>query len=97
MLRLVINPTITGTPTWVDGGEGAVQVARVSGSAITATGGSEISATYGEPSSSTQGSEGSARRIGYSIDGVPDELWLCAVPLSVNLDIIGSLKIRELV
>jgi len=95
LLRLVINPTITGTPTWVDGGS-AVEIATNSGVALTAEDGNVISSKYGLQNSTAEGIEESARRIGFSIAGVADEMWLCAIPLSSNLDILGTLKIREL-
>lgn len=97
LLRLVINPTLSATPTWVSGGDGAVEISTQSGSSLTATDGNVISSKYGLQNNVVDGVEESARRIGQGIDGTPDEMWLCAIPLSTNLDILGTLKIRELI
>lgn len=96
LVEILINPTVTGTFTYTDGGDGAVDVA-IGTTANTVTGGDLVSTQYGNQDSAVNEEENSARRIGASILGVPDELVLCVTPLSPNLDVHGTLKIRELI
>lgn len=101
---LILNPAVAGSPSWSDVTNFAIQEGApdTSGnpSATTVTGGTIISGGLG----SGDGGGGISQiqavsdtiSLGADIAGNVDELWLCVIPHSANLDIRGALKIREL-
>jgi len=96
LIELIFNPTVAGTFTYSNGGDGAVDVA-VGTSANTVTGGEIVSSAYGNQDSSVTETEESARRIGQSILGVKDTLVVCITPMTNTLNASAALKIRELI
>ncbi len=97
--RLLLNPTIAGTPTWSDLTNSAVQT-TVGATANTITGGYVLASGYGRQSTSQASQLGfaSALRIGASIAGTPDVLALAITPLgsgTVNADGLGAIEWRE--
>lgn len=102
-LMVIFNPTVAGTPAWTDEANSVVQVGRAdligSPSNTTVTGGTVVYSEYVKSSNTTGASSGDLRsslQIGSAIDGTPDEMWLCVMPLGVNADITGCLTWREL-
>ena len=94
---LHINPTISGTFTYVDLANSAVQVADGAAKPTVTADGIIIASGYASKSSK-QLSEtlNTALRIGSTISGVQDELVLVITPLSANLSALASLEFREL-
>lgn len=95
---LVINPTLSSALSWTDQTNSVVQTAIGDGTA-TATGGTLITGGYvtsGARGASTQAQLENALRLGASIAGTPDEIYLCARPLAANADIEAGLTWREL-
>ena len=103
---LVFNPqTITGTFTYADETNSAVQIARASGSAPTVTVGTGIIFDGGFANSGrnnvSQGETSdllNAVRLGAAIDGTRDEAVLCVRPINgaSNVDVEAALTWREL-
>jgi hypothetical protein len=100
---LLMNPTISGSPSWSDEVNMSIQSATgdTSGSpsatSVTALGhvmdGGYIKA--GNQAGSLSAPIKCLRRIGAAIDGTRDELWLCVRPLSSNATILGGMSVRE--
>lgn len=99
---LVFNPTVAGSPSWSNETNSAVQTAT-GATANTVTGGTYITGGY-VASGNAQNASGTiaqevpnALLLGSAIDGTPDEIWLCAKPLTnVNTLIEGSITWREI-
>ena len=97
---MVHNPTVTGTFTYADETNSAIQVARGAGAGATVTGGTRVGGGHGS-SSQKGGSDSSdiedALGLGAAIDGTRDEVVLCVRPIggSTNLDIEGTINWRE--
>lgn len=99
---LIFNPTVAGTPTWNDETNSTVQTAT-GATANTVTGGTYITGGY-IASGNAQNASGiiaqeipNSLLLGAGIDGTPDEIWLCAKPLTnVNTLVEGSITWREL-
>lgn len=94
IIRLLLNPTL-GETVFTPDPTGAIEIAIGDGGVV--TGGRVISSKLGAAQKQIQESEESARRIGVSINGTKDVLVLAAVPLSVNLNISATLKLRQLI
>lgn len=92
--KLIINPTVAGTFTYSDETNSCVQTAA-GATANTVTGGTDVDGGWIASNSSTSNTLRSALYIGSLIDGTPDEIVLCARPLTSNADIEGSLQWRE--
>jgi hypothetical protein len=98
---LIFNPTVAGAPSFSSVTNSAIEFAK-GATANTVTGGEII--TGGFASSAQKGGTSvdkaikSARRLGASIAGTPDEIWLCGRPIggSTNIDLEGSVGYREL-
>ena len=101
----VWNPTVTGTFTYANITNSAVQVAVASGSGPTVTNGTTSTGGFAESTSGGGGSGGvtspigNARLLGSAIDGTPDELVLCYRPVggTSNHDVEAGITWRELV
>jgi hypothetical protein len=101
---LLLNPTVTGTFTYADESNSAVQIARWSDVAVV-TGGTPIGAPgYAEAGGFLNGSAGSAAalqdnalKLGALIDGTMDEIVLCARPIadSSAVELEGQLVWKE--
>lgn len=95
ILSLHFNPTLSGAVTWNDLPESGIQYALTTTHTITdsgyvfdnfmATGFSTIDAVHE-----------TAVRLGFALDGTPDEMWMSALPFSTLLDIVGTINWREL-
>jgi len=89
------NPTVTGTFTYGDKANSAMQVAR--GDAATVTGGHKIVGGF----SRAEGGGGrlaiaSSLSLGAAINGTPDEVVFCVRPLSANANMQGGVNWTEL-
>lgn len=100
---IILNPTIAGAFTYSDVNNSCVQSA-VGATANTVTGGTILLGgfqTGGGPAVSggaisVSDALDNSIRLGATIDGTPDEIVLCARPLSAGADIDGSMAWREL-
>lgn len=94
---LLMNPTVAGTFTYGDVANAAVQRA-LGATANTVTDGTAIAGGFqkGGQSGSFSIPLSPTLLIGSAIDGTPDEMVLCARPLSANLDIQSSIVLREM-
>ena len=98
---LKLNPTVTGTFTYADQTNSAVQIAT--GGTATVTNGIDIAGGFfnsgqGNSGGSVSGEVTSALNLGSLIDGTVDEIVLCVKPLtgSSNTDVWGGITWREL-
>ena len=94
--KILMNPTVVGTFTYVDEVNSGVQTAKGNvGTSV--TNGVYISGGYASTDTQQISAElSNALRLGASIAGVRDELVLCVMPLSPNADIHATLTWREL-
>ena len=92
---LLMNPTVAGTFTYSGLTNYAIEYAT-GATANTVTGGTAITGGFASSAAGLIDKAVNAVYIGSAIDGTPDELVLCARPLSSNLDIQGSITFREL-
>lgn len=92
--ELRMNPTVASTFTYADVTNAPIQRA-IGVTANTVTGGYRVAGGYGEARAATGLPVGNSFYLGSAIDGTPDELVLCARPLSANADIQGALTVRR--
>ena len=101
---MILNPTVSGTFTYADESQSAVQIAR-GATANTVTGGLKLEGGFIESSGNAGGAAGgtgkdilNAVRLGSLIDGTVDTMVLCARPIggSTGVDIEGAINWREL-
>ena len=95
---LQFNPTITGTFTYADVTNSAIQRA-LGDTATVSTPGFVLQSGYAEASQAI-GVTASDIALGSKIDGTLDAIVLCATPLgtgAVNADIFGALTLRAIV
>lgn len=96
---IVLNPTlanaITFTPQTNSVLESGVGNAG-NPSNSTVTGGTVLAGGYSKSSNTISAQINNALRLGASIAGVSDEIYLCVRPLTSNLDVFGSITWREL-
>ena len=105
-LFFLLNPTVTGTFTYVDETKSAVQIARWGAAHTVATGGIRVGiGGYVESGGVQAGSAGSGQanlsglfRLGSLIDGTVDEIVLCCRPIggSSDVDVEATLVWREM-
>jgi len=95
--ELRLNPTVTGTFTYSDVTNSAVQIASGAGNNPTVSGGVEIDGGYFTTSLPATNTIPNAIRLGSAIDGTVDEIVLVAKPITNNITVEGSLTWRELV
>jgi hypothetical protein len=94
---MILNPTVAGVFAYASlSTESAIEIAR-GALANTVTGGTPVMGGWGNRATERAilANLENALVIGAAIDGTPDEMVLCARPLSANLDIQGSLSWRE--
>jgi hypothetical protein len=92
-----LNPTYTGTVTWSDLSNSAVQVGIGATADNVSDYGIEVAVGYASVDTLSVNQQlQTALRIGSAIDGTKDELALVVNPLSNGADIQGSLNFREL-
>lgn len=102
--ELVLKPSLVdadGNPkalTFTDINGNAVQEATGDGATF-AVGGIVIESGFGSSRSAISTSIESARKIGSSIDGVPEEIYLIIAPLqgTTNIQVFGSINIKAFV
>lgn len=99
---LVFNPTLGSAPSWTSLANSIVETSVGEGgnpSTTTVTNGTVIYGGYVK-SSNTSGSQSlaldTAQQLGSSINGTPDEVWLCARPLAANADMYGAIQWKEI-
>lgn len=94
---LQLNPTI-GTPPSFNGlADSAIEGAVGSSANVVTTDGIVISSGYASTTTRQADADlNTALRIGSTIAGVQDELYLVITPLSTNLSVAASLNFREL-
>lgn len=95
---LLFNPTVNGTFTYSDYDDSGMQAA-IGATANTIDPGNEgvvVEGRWVSSNSAESTAVPNARRLGAAIDGTPDELVVAVRPLSVNLDVYGSITWREL-
>jgi len=101
---LRLNPTVAGTFTYADVTNLSLQRA-LGATANTVTGGTILQGGFGSSSSASGGGSGTvgeavetAIRLGSLIDGTPDEMVLCWMPVGGTSaqSVEGSLTVREL-
>lgn len=91
-----LNPTISGTFTYSDLSDSAVQSAvGVTANTITAEG-LKIDSGYSRAESAIDRKLITSLQMGATIAGVQDELVLAVMPLSANANVQGALTFREL-
>lgn len=92
---LIGNPTVAGTFTFVDEGNGgSVEIAR-GATANTVTGGVPTGGGWSKSSSVVSSGLDNSLHLGVAIDGTKDAIVLCVRPVSSNADIQGSMTYRE--
>lgn len=92
--KLMLNPTVAGSFTYVDETNSAVQIAR-GATANVVSSGIYLQGGFSTSSSAISNVLETIQRLGTSISGVRDELVLCVRPLSNAADIQASLMWRE--
>lgn len=101
---LIFNPTIAGTPSWVNKTNSAIQY-FLGASTHTITNGTHLDAGYvatgagASASSADDDSPENALRLGSTIAGVPNTIVLCARPINssaTDVMVEGSITWREL-
>jgi hypothetical protein len=94
---LHINPTVTGTFTYNDLANSAIQWANGTAKPTITADGIIISSGYASTASKqTSESLNTALRIGSTIAGVQDTLVLAITPITSNMSTLTSLEFREL-
>lgn len=101
--ELILNPTIASTaPTWSSASSDPYEYANgdTSGnpSVNTVTGGTVLAGGYVKAGSDSGGANigvDTQLRVGSSIAGTADQLWLVLTPLSANADFYGGMTVRE--
>lgn len=102
--ELIFNPTIAGTPTWVNQANSAIQY-FLGATAHTVTNGTPIDGGYLATSAGQSASDQSdsaaenALRLGSLIDGTPQTIVLCARPINgsaTDVFVEGGLTWQEL-
>lgn len=89
------NPVVAGTFTYNDEPNSALQSA-FGVLANTVTGGTPFHGGFSTGELPSTLSLLNSVHLGMAIDGTPDELVLCVRPLTSNLDVQGSITVREL-
>jgi hypothetical protein len=97
---IILNPTIAGSPTFVDMPESAVQTC-IGETVNTITWDTGYAFTGGVVKASVQNgsiatSVNNAICLGQGIDGTLDQIWLAVRPLTINADVEASLTWREI-
>lgn len=93
--ELRLNPTVAGTVNWISKSNSAIEYS-IGTSANIASGGIEIDGGFFSTNIPTQNTTPNALRLGASINGTPDEIWLIVIPLSNNVSANSSVTWREL-
>lgn len=93
---VIAGPALTWTPHPSGNFEFAIGDRTNSPSQTTITGGTVIIPFYGEGNSVLSGQPGRADRVGFKIDGTPDELWMAVGTIdgATGLDAFGSLTME---
>jgi hypothetical protein len=92
---LVLNPTINGSPSWVNQGDGSIQVYNGS-SSHTITGGDYLDGGFLNTTLAASKTAVNALHLGASILGVRDEIVLAIAPITSSLTISTALTWRDL-
>lgn len=92
--KLMLNPTVAGSFTYVDETNSAVQIAR-GATANVVSSGIYLQGGFSTSSSAVSNVLETIQRLGTSISGVRDELVLCVRPLGNTADIQAALMWRE--
>lgn len=98
--RLHLNPTITGgTPSWSDVANSAVQEANGDGVLAVSAEGEVLASGYGSGTQALSAALATSRKLGVSINGTLDEVWLTLEPIegSLNLNVFGEITYKEFV
>lgn len=90
---LLLNPTIAGTFAYADVNDSPIQAAY-GATANTVTGGHPLVNGLSTSANVARSITDSLLYIGSKVDGTPDEVVLCVVPLSANADIQGTMTIE---
>lgn len=95
LLEIRLNPVIAGTVNWVDPGghHHHDEFIGAPNGSNTVTNGIVLGGMYITNKSTADISLNNLLRPGCTIDGVHDELVLCATPLGANLNVYGSMQI----
>jgi len=94
---LQINPTLAVTPTFIDLDDSAIQHSVGSTANIATANGLEIASGYASTTARQAGEDiNTALRLGSTIAGAQDELYLVITPLSANMSAAAALNFREL-
>lgn len=93
--ELRLNPTVAGTLTFTAKANSPIDYA-IGTSANTVTGGIEIDGGFFSDTLPTSTVVPNALKLGSKIDGTPDILVVCIIPLTNNMTIETSLTWREL-
>ena len=97
--RVQINPTLSATPTWADVSNSSVQHSTGDGDITVTSRGTVLASGFGVSRASAFSGVDSARKIGNSIAGVQDELWLTIEPIqgSTNLNSFATILYKEFI
>jgi hypothetical protein len=87
------NPTVAGTFTYANEGDGPFQTAK-GATANTVTNGTAIAGGYAQSNATITSEIFYEGGFGMAIDGTRDEFVLCVRPLSANADIQGSITVN---
>jgi len=99
---LLFNPTVTGTLTYADEANSALQAAIGDGTQTVAEDAWDVLLNCGFTKNTQQGASSvnatlnNALRLGSTIAGTPDEIVLAVRPLGADADIHAALTVREL-
>jgi hypothetical protein len=97
ILTIEKNPTLSASPSYSASTNPAIQYIVVDGSQTISSDGLIMNSFFGEGNSSASTTfelKDSELRPGMSIDGTPDEVWICITPLSNSLNVYGSMNIE---
>lgn len=102
--EVVLNPDLVdgadapATLTWSDVGSNPLEEVTGDG-AVFASGGTTLYSGYGSARSALGAALSSARKLGGSITGVPDEVYLVITPLqgTTNINVFGSITLKAFV
>ena len=92
--ELHLNPTLNVDPTWENTSNGAVDY-FIGGSTVT-TDGIIVESGFGVGRALSSDSIDSALRLGSNLGDTPQTMVLIVSPLSINMNVHGSLTFREL-
>lgn len=97
LISIEFNPTLSSTPTWTDLTDSPFQYSLQNGTNTITSQGYILSSLIGAAGTSALSEvdiEDNQIKIGSSVNGTVDEVWVCITPLGANATFLGSCNIR---